>query len=115
MRVIITHSIEKKAEKIWITFDDIFDFIQNNWGSWLENLCSPLADTTAYKGYMSNLHRIVIFAIVEKGVIYPVYIWDKNDPIAKNITVQVIRKYWNTWHGQIEKEIIEKKFKIRHF
>ena len=115
MRLIVTESIEAKARKIWMTFDDIYDFIKVNRSGWLEELCSPLANTIAYKGYMSNVQRIIIFAIVGKGLVYPVYIWDKNDPIAKNITVQAVRKYGNIRHKQVENEIIERKIKIRHF
>lgn len=115
MRLIVTESIEHKARSIWISFDDIYDFIKIHRNFWLEQLCSPLPDTIAYKGYMSRWERIVVFAITYKGIIYPVYIWDKHDIIAKNITVQAVRKFTETWQKKIEQDIIAKKIKIRHF
>lgn len=115
MRLLVAECIEKKGKGIWITFDDIYEFIKKNRSSWLEELCSPLSNTTAYKGYMSNLQRIVVFAVSKTGVIYPVYIGDKNDKIAKNITVQVVRKYAQARQKQIENDIGDRKIKIRHF
>jgi len=64
---------------------------------------------------MTNLQRIVVFVVTNIGVVYPVYIGDKNDPIAKNITVQIVRKLAETRQKQVEKDISARKIKIRHF
>ena len=115
MRLIVTHSIEKMAEKVWLSFDDIYDFIKTNRPHWFIKLCSPIEWTIAYKWYVDNLKRIIVFAVDENGIIYPVYIWDKQDQIAKNITVDIVRKNADKWHSVVEKDLENRKLKIRHF
>lgn len=34
---------------------------------------------------------MVVFVMIGKGLAYPVYVGDKRDPIAKNVTVSVVR------------------------
>lgn len=115
MRLVVTASIEMEAKKLWISFDNIYMYIQNHRKHWLEELCSPLPDTIAYKGYMTRLQRIILFSITTNGVIYPVYIWDKQDDIAKNITVALVRKKAQQRQISVEKDISNKRIKIRHF
>ena len=115
MRLIVVQTVEKMAAKIWLDFDDVYDFIVNNRPNWFIKLCSPIEWTTAYKWYVDNLKRIIIFAVHESGIMYPVYIWDKQDHIAKNITIDVIRKNAEKWHSNVENDLKNKKLKIRHF
>ncbi|PJA49033.1 MAG: hypothetical protein CO170_00740 [candidate division SR1 bacterium CG_4_9_14_3_um_filter_40_9] len=115
MRIIIARSIEKKGEGLGIGCEEIVDFIQTHRKNGLEELCSPLPDTTVFKGYINRLQRIIIFAVTKIGVIYPVYLGDKHDNIAKNITVQQVRKNAEIWQKNIEKDISQRHIKIRHF
>jgi hypothetical protein len=121
MRFILTKSIEDKANKIWLSFDDIYNFIKLNFTKeYINNykiikLCSPFYDTIAYKWYIDPLNRIIIFSVVKNWLIYPVYIWNKNDKISKCITVDIINKYAEKRYLNIEKDLIDRKIKIRHF
>jgi len=115
MKLIVTQTIEKMAEKIGLDFDDVYNFIKYNWSSWFIQLCSPMEWTIAYKWYIDNLKRIIIFAVNENWIIYPVYIWDKHDQIAKNITVDIVRKNAKKWKDNIERDVNNWNIKIRHF
>ena len=115
MKLIVTHSIEKLANEIWLTFDDIYEFIKTNRDHWFIKLNSTIENTIAYKWYMDWVKRIIVFAVTTNGLIYPVHIWDKNDQIARNITGEIVRKNTSRWQEAIERDIINKKFKIRHF
>ena len=53
--------------------------------------------------------------VTTSGIIYPVYIGDKHDELAKNITVHMIRNQTHIRQKAIEKDIQERKIKIRHF
>lgn len=105
MKLIVTQTVEKMAAKIWLDFNDIYDFIVGNRPYWFIKLCSPIDGTIAYKWYIDNLKRIIVFAINENGIIYPVYIWDKQDQIAKNITINIVRKKAKKWHSDVEKDL----------
>lgn len=118
MRLIITASIEKKAKKIWLTFDELYDFIKSKFSKekiTLENICSPIKWTTAYKGYISKLKRTVIFYKDDNGLLYITYIWNKQDEVGKNITKRVIKNNFNKWLDKIERDIDEDNIKLRHF
>lgn len=115
MRLILTHSIEKMANNIWLNFDDIYNFIRDNRSHWFVQLNSPLEDTIAYKWYIDWVKRIIVFAVTKNWLIYPVYLWDKHDSIAKNITNDIVRKKAEIWLKNIERDISMSKFKIRHF
>lgn len=115
MKLIVTQTVEKMAAKIWLDFNDIYDFIVGNRPYWFIKLYSPIDGTIAYKWYIDNLKRIIVFAINENGIIYPVYIWDKQNQIAKNITINIVRKKAKKWHSDVEKDLKNKKLKIRHF
>jgi len=115
MKLIVCWSIEKKGKEIWISFDEIYTYIKDHRKYWMEKLCSPLPDTVAYKWYVTRLHRIIVFMVTTSGIIYPVYIGDKHDELAKNITVHMIRNQTHIRQKAIEKDIQERKIKIRHF
>lgn len=115
MRVIISWSVEKKWKEIWLSFDDMYNFIKNYWNSWFIELCSPLPWVIAYKWYISKVNRLIVFIVNKKGIIYPVYVWNKNDDIAKNITVSKIREMALQWQEKILFDIEKRNIKIRHF
>lgn len=115
MRLIVTKTIEKLAEEAWLNFDQLYDFIKDNWDHWFLKLCSPMPDTIAYKGYYDRLRRVIVFVVSKHWIIYPVYVWDKNDSIAKNITVEVIRKNAIKWYNTIKLDAKEWNVKVRHF
>lgn len=115
MRLIVTQTVEKMAENIWLDFDDIYDYITKNRPYWFLQLNSPLENTVAYKWYIDWVKRIIVFAVTTNWLIYPVYIWDKNDQIARNITNDIVRKNAEIRHKSIERDIFRRKFKIRHF
>ncbi|AHB41354.1 hypothetical protein P148_SR1C00001G0563 [candidate division SR1 bacterium RAAC1_SR1_1] len=115
MRLIIPQSIEKKANEIGLSFDDLYNFIKDNRERNFEKLCAPLPNTIAYKGYIDKAKRLVLFFVTNQGVLYPVYIGDKHDKIAKNITVEIIRKEAEHWHKKVETDFHQRKIKIRHF
>ncbi len=116
MKIIITESIEKKAKILGLSFDDFYTYLCSAWEqNTFISLCSPLDWVIAYKWYISSLQRTVVFCITEKGILYPVYIWDKKDTIAKNITVQIVRKTAEKRQQQVLSDIKNRKIKIRHF
>jgi len=115
MKLVVAHSIEKMANDIWLSFDDIYDFIKNNRSHWFIQLNSPLENTVAYKWYIDWVKRIIVFAVTTNWLIYPVYLWDKHDTIAKNITNDIVRKNAEKWLEDIERDILRGKIKIRHF
>ena len=115
MKLIVTKTIEKMANNIGLSFDDVYNFIKNNWDQWFLKLNSPLDNTIAYKWYIDGVKRIIIFAVTTNWLIYPVYIGDKHDTIAKNITGDIVRKNAEHWLRTIQKDIQDKTFKIRHF
>lgn len=78
-------------------------------------ICSPIDDTIVYKAYMSDLDRGIIFLMKTKGIVYPVYVGNKNDSITKNITVSLVRKYAEAWQDSFLSDIELKKYKIRHY
>jgi len=49
MRLIIPQSIEKKANEIGLSFDNLYNFIKDNRERNFEKLCAPLPNTIAYK------------------------------------------------------------------
>ena len=115
MKLVVTYSIEKMANEIWLNFDDIYNFIKDNWSHWFLPLNLPLENTVAYKWYIDWVKRIIVFAVTTNWLIYPVYLWDKHDPIAKNITNDIVRKNAEKWLNSIERDILNGKIKIRHF
>ncbi len=115
MKLVVTQTIEKMAINIWLNFDNIYNFIKNNRPHWFLQLNSPLKNTIAYKWYMDWVKRIIVFATTTNWLIYPVYLGDKHDPIAKNITNDIVRKNAEIWLKSIERDISRNKFKIRHF
>ena len=115
MKLIVTNSIEKMANNIWLSFDDIYNFIKTHWPYWFIQLNSPLENTIAYKWYIDWVKRIIVFAVTTNWLIYPVYLWDKHDPIAKNITSDIVRKNTEIWLKSIETDISRNRLKIRHF
>ncbi|HRX63533.1 MAG TPA: hypothetical protein P5060_00285 [Candidatus Absconditabacterales bacterium] len=92
MRFLIPESTKKQANKIGISIDDLFLFVQNTFPDRLVELCSPLPNTIVYKGYIHKIKRLVLFYISDQKIIYPVYVGDKKDQIAKNITIDLVRK-----------------------
>ncbi len=115
MRLIVTESIEKAAKTIGISFEDIYAYIKSHRKNGLEELYSPLSDTVAYKGYITRLQRIIIFSVQSSGIVYPVYIGDKHDNIAKNLTVTLIRKEAEQRQIAVEKDVLAKKNKNQTF
>lgn len=117
MKLIIPQYIEKQLKKFGITISDFLHFFQKtSLGSKkLIEICTPLKDTKVYKAYLDNTKRAVIFCVYNKGIIYPVYIGDKNDAIARNITVDIIRKYTEQWQIKVLEDIRCKRYKIRHY
>jgi hypothetical protein len=77
-------------------------------------VCSPLKGITIYKGYLDRRRRIILFAH-NNGLIYPVYVADKHDLLARNITVDKVRTYAEKWHGEVLEDITRKRYKIRHY
>lgn len=103
------------ANDIGLTFDDIYSFIKSNWPHWFIQLNSPRENTVAYKWYIDWVKRIIVFAVTTNWLIYPVYLWDKNDLIARNITNDIVRKNADKWHNAVERDLKSQKIKIRHF
>jgi len=117
MKLIITNHIEKSLSKMGLSVSDFLEFLCSStfWSAKLIEICSPFEDTIVYKAYINDLDRGIIFLIKTKGIVYPVYIGDKNDPIAKNITVALVRKYAESWQDTFIKDLETKKYKIRHY
>ncbi len=115
MKLVVAYSIEKRAKELWLDFNDLYNFIKQNWTHNFIKLCAPIDGTSAYKAYIDSLKRIVVFHINQTWVIYPVYIWDKHDKIVQNITVDIVRKSAKMRHQKVESDFKNRKIKIRHF
>jgi hypothetical protein len=77
-------------------------------------LCSPLPDTTIYKGYYSGVERIIMFHKTTNGLLIPVYIGDKHDPITKNIISNIVKQYADKRFDIIIHDLEHHTYKIRH-
>jgi len=117
MKLIIPLHIEKELEKLKISINNFLNFFKNTvlGSAKLIEICAPLDDTKVYKAYLDNTKRAVIFCLHKKGIIYPVYVGDKKDNIAKNITVNIIRKNTEQWQLKVLADIKNKRYKIRHY
>jgi len=117
MKLIITDHVEKMLKRIGFSLMDFVSFLESNdfWNTKLIEICSPIEDTIVYKAYMSDLDRGIIFLVKTKGILYPVYVGNKNDPITRNITVAQVRKYAESWQDLFLSDIEAKKYKIRHY
>lgn len=115
MKIIFAWSIIKKAKKMWFTVNYLYAYILRyriNDRLNLIKLCSPIAWTIAYKWYINKCTRIIIFITNEDWIISPVYIGTKNELIAKNITVSIVRKMTEKFINAIEKDISKWNYKI---
>lgn len=117
MRLIIPLHIEKELVKLGISIRNFVAFLKNTplGGAKLIEICAPLPDTKVYKAYLDSTKRAVIFCVQIKGLIYPVYVGDKKDSIAKNITVSVVRKNAEQWQLKVLADVQAKHYKIRHY
>ncbi|MCK5459701.1 hypothetical protein KAI52_01145 [Candidatus Parcubacteria bacterium] len=117
MKLIIPCSIEKQLKKTGITVNDFLCFLKNTpfKSKKLIEICAPLDDIKVYKAYLDKIKRAIIFCKHKKGIVYPVYVGDKNDAIAKNITVNIVRKNVEIWQIKVLKDIQNKQYKIRHY
>jgi hypothetical protein len=78
------------------------------------SLASPFPETSIYKGYYSGTERVIMFYKSAYGLLYPVYIGNKHDPIAKNITTGVIKKRASEWFSAFKQDIANNAYRIRH-
>ncbi|MEA2064948.1 MAG: hypothetical protein U9O66_01455 [Patescibacteria group bacterium] len=117
MKLIIPYSIERQLKKIGITVNNFLCFLKETpfKSKKLIEICAPLDGIKVYKAYLDNLKRAIIFCKHKKGIIYPVYVGNKNDSIAKNITVNIVRKNVEIWQIKVLKDIQDKNYKIRHY
>lgn len=117
MKLIISNSVEKQLKKLGITINDFLYFFKNTpfESKKIVEICAPLDDTKIYKAYLDSVKRAIIFCVHKKGIIYPVYVGDKNDSITKNITVNIVRKHTEAWQAKVLEDIQDKRYRIRHY
>ena len=113
MKLIFWNTFLKKAKSYGITIDDLQQWITDHFHSF-HLLCSPLEDTNAYKWYYSGVDRVIVFHVSKKWILYPVYIGDKNDPIAKNITVAIVKDHAQERLDKFLTDLQAKNCQIRH-
>jgi len=117
MKLIIPLHIEKELKKLGISVNNFLNFLKNTalGSAKLVEICAPLDNTKVYKAYLDSAKRAVIFCLHKKGIIYPVHVGDKKDGIAKNITVNIVRKNAERWQLKVLADIQNKRYKIRHY
>ncbi|PIT94121.1 hypothetical protein COU00_00740 [Candidatus Falkowbacteria bacterium CG10_big_fil_rev_8_21_14_0_10_43_11] len=117
MKLIIPLYIEKELEKLGISIRSFVLFLKNTalGSAKLIEICAPLPDTKVYKAYLDGNQRAVLFCVQIKGIIYPAYVGNKQDSIAKNITVSIVRKNAEQWQLKVLTDIQNKHYKIRHY
>jgi hypothetical protein len=116
MKLVISKHVEKQLYSIGLEIIDLVDFLRLN--KYESNsyilLCSPIKGINVYKAYLDRRRRAIFFSH-DNGLIYPVYVGDKCDLIAKNITVKIVRQYAEIWQDKVLTDIEAKQYKVRHY
>ncbi len=113
MKIIFSKSLLKRASWYNISIDDLEIRINKHFHNCIL-LCSPFPGTNAYKGYYSGVDRIIMFHVTDKWVLYPVYVGDKNDAIAKNITASLVKNHAQHWLDMFLVDLQNKECFVRH-
>lgn len=117
MKLVVPFSIEKQFLKLGISIQDLLVFLKKTYlgsNKFIE-VCAPMPNTKVFKAYLSPVHRAIIVYIEHKGIVYPVYVGNKGDKIAKNITVDLIRKNMEFWQERVLEDIKNHQYRIRHY
>ena len=69
-------------------------------------------DQIVYKCYLTKRDRWIVLLEVQGEICYPIYIGNKQDVYAKNITSQLVKKHMQQWYVTFERDLDTNKYDI---